>query len=446
MAKNEGLLIFFDEERRQDLLIKKREDGGFSPFSDALSLPDWEISQLEIALLCFSESTIDFLALVSKGNRVATAKHRVKFSELLDLGSVSIDVIERQLNSNIRRYFVRSSQGTGGRLPQKTWETILKIIKGVRQNLIHDINRITSLGRISGYYLKGDVANILLQEREAFGVALDVFSGNNHLRQRILGGWAPEDNQIVGLNEEVGEATLINLQPSHSSFMSNIESRYLQEESVLQHDLFNWEGISKFHQAGASVFYQGNRKLEVIYANRNALENTLGVDLIYYNEFFKSFVLVQYKLMVESSKEYRYRPDKQLLDEIRRMDEFNKRCISSNEVKSHEDFRLNSDGFMIKLVPNYGLKPASGELIKGMYLARSYMKFLIGPKGPKGKKGGSIITFSNSPRYMTNTEFIQAVNRGWIGTRNVQTDTLKELIKQYYETGRAVLVACESSR
>jgi len=206
--------------------------------------------------------------------------------------------------------------------------------------------------------------------------------------------------------------------------------------------------MSPLHEAGISVFYQGKRKLEVIYANKNKLEHTLGVDLIYYNEFFNSFVLIQYKLMIESKKEkkYIYRPNKQLKDELRRMDEFNEQFVSSADLKSHEDYRLNSDGFMLKLVPNYGLKVAAGELIKGMYLPRAYIDFLLGPKGPKGPKGGPIITFYNSPRYMTNTEFIQLVNRGWIGTQNLQSNALNELIKQFYESNKAVFIAYETQK
>ena len=41
---------------------------------------------------------------------------------------------------------------------------------------------------------------------------------------------------------------------------------------------------------------------------------------------------------------------------------------------------------------------------------------------------------------------MQAVNRGWIGMRRLHTNALKDLIRQYYETGRSVLVAVEELR
>jgi len=439
----QGLIIFFDEEHRREL-IKERREGGFQTFSDALSVPDWGLSKLALALLSFSPSSIDYLALISRGRRVATAKYRVEFSNILDLHRVSVDDVNKALNANLRHHFIKSSQGLGGKIPNQTWNNVLEVIKKLRPDIARDIDRLTTLQQISHYRLRGATSDILLQEREAIGIALDIFSGSNKLRNEVIGSWAPEREQLTDINENLQEAKLKKPELGFSNFLSGIETRHLQEESALQHDLFSWEGQTPTHEAGISVFTQGCRKLEVIYANRNSLEKTLGVDLIYYNETYNAFMLVQYKLMKEENHEFVYRPDKQLKDELERMESFCKSFIVTNEIKKHEDIRLNSDGFMLKLVPNYGITPASGELIKGMYVTREYMNFLIGLDGPKGEKGGSKITFNNSPRYLTNTEFSQSVNRGWIGTRGVQSKTLKELIKQYYETGRAIFVAYES--
>lgn len=99
---------------------------------------------------------------------------------------------------------------------------------------------------------------------------------------------------------------------------------------------------------------------------------------------------------------------------------------------------------MLKLVPSNGLKPASGELIKGMYIPREYMHFLLGPNGPKGPQLGAQITFNGAPRYLTNSQFSASVHEGWVGTRGVQTQALGAMIQQFYESGRAMLVAYET--
>jgi hypothetical protein len=442
-ANKTGLLIYFDESRRLDL-IQERIEGSYEPFSDALSVPDWGLGQLNIALLCFSESTIDYISLAKKGKRVVTSKNRVEFSGMINLHAVSISAIESRLNGRMRTYLVRASQGVGRIIPEATWSAILTAIKAERPALIDEINRILSLSRFSGFRLKGEAADILLQEREALGISLDIFSGNNQLRNHVLSEWAPHEDTVTNINEVEATATLVNPGVGRSSFLKGLQQRYIQEESAIQHDLFNWPGMTTLHEAGVSVFEQGNRRLEVHYANRNSLEHTIGVDLIYYHEAFELFVLVQYKLMKEEGDLVLYRPDPQIADELARMDQIYNSSRGALPIQRHEEYRLSDDGFMLKFVPRKGLSPASGELIKGMYIPREYMHFLLGPKGPKGPLGGTQITFAGAPRYLTNSQFAASIHAGWIGTRGVQTQTLKSIVQQFYESGRALLVAYET--
>jgi hypothetical protein len=139
-----------------------------------------------------------------------------------------------------------------------------------------------------------------------------------------------------------------------------------------------------------------------------------------------------------------YRPDSQLFAEIDRMNKFHSNRTTM-PIQTHEEFRLNDDGFMFKMVPCYGLKPASGELIKGMYITREYMNFLLGPHGPTGIQGGKKIDFQNSPRYLTNSQFSAYVHEGLVGTRGANSDQIRTLIQDFYESGYAVMLAHEHS-
>jgi hypothetical protein len=321
----------------------------------------------------------------------------------------------------------------------------LDAIKAERPECFSEIDRLIALLKFADYKIIGKTAEILLQERDAIGIALDIFSGGNKLRDSTLSEWAPNENEITVLNESEKIAQFKSRLQGISSFMGGLSQQHFQEETAIQHDLFNWPDMAQVNIAGVSVFESGNRRLEVMYANRNDLEHTLGVDLIYYNESFELFVLVQYKLMHKEGEEFLYRPDAQLHDELARMDEFNHKYSHNGSILTHEQFRLNDNGFLIKLVPQRGLTPASGELIKGMYLSHEYMHFLLGANGPTGPRGGSKITFENAPRYMTNSQFAEFVNNGWIGTRGVQSTEISILLKRFYETGRAVVVAVERS-
>jgi len=81
-----------------------------------------------------------------------------------------------------------------------------------------------------------------------------------------------------------------------------------------------------------------------------------------------------------------------------------------------------------------------------MYIPREYMHFLLGPNGPKGPRGGTQITFSGAPRYLTNSQFSTSIHAGWIGTKGVQTQALGVMIQQFYESRRAMLEAYETGQ
>ncbi len=128
------------------------------------------------------------------------------------------------------------------------------------------------------------------------------------------------------------------------------------------------------------------------------------------------------------------------------MNYFAKNYQDNSVLRSHHDFRLNNDGFFFKLVPNQGLRSGDSDLITGMYLSREYTNFLIGPDGPKGERGGTRIDFGKAPRYLSNTEFVNGVNRGWLGTNGATSETIQRLVTQFLQTGKAVMVAIENQK
>lgn len=424
----QGFLIFFNESRRSDL-IKSYADEKVHTFSEALSVEDWKIKEYDIAFLTFDMKTIDYISLAKKGSRVVTSKNKVEFLDILDLHSIDIESINKKMDKRIQSYFIKSSQGDGERLTQKTFKNLVKIVKELRPNLSEDIDIILNKKNLMHTHFNDPIkTDIFLQEKDALGTALDIFSGSNKLRNEVLQSWTTTNSDKLEDN----------------TFFTGLKKKYLSEEDTLQHDLFNWPGMSATHIKGQTTFTNKNNRLDVFYANRNALEKTVGVDLIYFNMKYDSFILIQYKLMEkENNGSFIYRPDKQFGEEIKRMNTFNTKISSSNQIISDKDMRLNNNGFMMKLTPNKGFEALSNELISGMYLTLDYANFLISPNGPKGKQGGRLISYDNAPRYLNNSDFIRLVNQGWIGTNTIQSNKIKDLIKEFYETNRAIIFARE---
>lgn len=229
-----------------------------------------------------------------------------------------------------------------------------------------------------------------------------------------------------------------------SCFLDGLQTQRCAESQAIMHDFQNFPG---FHALpgkikGTAIFFSQSEKMTVIYADKLPLEKLTGADLIYYNETYKSFIFIQYK-MLDDSKEYR--PDKQLHSEIARIEELLKNC-SHSPPKSCPDFRLHSNPFFLKLCPRMNFIPEDLSLSRGMYIPLEYWKVLESSGQIAGSRGGKLVTFNNVGRYLSNTEFAVLVANGWVGSSPGESSYLEEIIKETLISGRAVIYAVKEKR
>jgi hypothetical protein len=195
-------------------------------------------------------------------------------------------------------------------------------------------------------------------------------------------------------------------------------------------------------QHGAAVFSGNGVTLTVVMANRLGLEEQTGADLIYRNETFGSFVIVQYKAMEDGDGDAKFAlPNKQLAKELARMDE-----LAADLQKCEPDsrlcgFRLTANPFVLKLCPRLVFDPDSSGLIHGMYIPLEYWRRLEIDPCIEGERKGRSVSFENAGRYFSNTTFAELVAKGWIGTTGPQSEILDALIREIVESGRAVTIA-----
>ena len=439
--KKEGILIHFPKSREDELIKSTRDkfrEEKIKNFSDAFDILGWEVKSKEIAIISFSPNRLDYIALATKKRKVVTEKNRIEFSHIISLQNLQISSVEEWKNIDFESFFIDERKINKEKLPPKFLEELLFGIQKNRQYLRDDIERLITLQKYSNYTLIGDNIEQLLQEREALSTTLDIFDSSTKLRQDVLNSWIPKSENIITKSEKDKEAIL----KESISFFNGLE-RTIQEETTIQHDLLNFDGsMAEEHNGGYSQFTLGSRQLNIVYTNRTALEKEIGIDLIYYNENYDSFVLVQYKLLREEN-DFCYRPDKQMKNELDRMNNFMLNYKDNKSIKKNKEYRLNDDGFLFKFIENKGIKIASSELIKGLYITREYMNFIVSEDSPKGERGGTIISTEKTPRYLTNSEFTMLISKGFLGTRGIQSDVLKDLIKSYFKTGKALLLAIE---
>lgn len=429
MGDYSGFLALFDEERRADLL--KERAGITSGFSDTFSSPDWGMKEWEVCFLSFDGMSLDHACLAQRRNKAATAKYRVEFLEFVDLLSLDLAEITDQLPSNLEHHWLRSSSGRGRRVPPATWDELIRIVSRLRPNQASEIDRLLRLRAAAKHRLVGAGAEQVAFERDAVGVALDIFDRSCQSRQETLRRWVPPQGPLP-------------------PFLKGIEQSKLTEEQMLVHDSNVFPGAEAVATQIGARFTVGGRTLFVTYLNRTSVEKSLGVDLIYYNHQFDAYTLVQYKRMNKESVKksdadaWVFRPssDRNFDVEIKRMQEF--RAENPDEWGNNcswESFRLNGDGFFFKFCPSITLEVLSADLIRGCYLPREYTESLLMSKVTDGLRGGKLLSFENVQRHLNNSDFATLVRDGWIGTRTKSTDLISDLIRNALDGERAVVVA-----
>ncbi len=188
MSTNQGgFLIRFDEDRRATLLGEIADaEGGFS---DALSRDDWAVKQWDVSGLLFEPGVITHWALARKGKKVATGKVRVEFTSVTPT-KIALRDIEQRVGQQIRRRIVSAQSGAGGRVPPATWDGMKRALYSIDRQSLAALEKLERLRDQSQKFVARPGAKIVAQQRDAVGLALDVFDEAGKLRKRTLKEWA----------------------------------------------------------------------------------------------------------------------------------------------------------------------------------------------------------------------------------------------------------------
>jgi hypothetical protein len=421
-----GYLIAFDEEQRSNFLTEVRglEDG----FTDALSRGDWPVRQWEVCGLLFKPGVITHWALARRGDKVVTGKVRVEFVEVVPT-SIRIDQVTAILGNTNQIKVISAKSGIGGSIPAATWLAVKEAVGQIDSASLESLERLERLMRQSRERIDRTGSEVVALERDALGIALDAFDQSGRLRARTLKGWtAPEGNML-------------------SSFLDGLEGVRTIEDQIIAHDAATFPGVddTRFTVVGA-VFRVGDRALEVFNMNRTRVETSTGADLLYFNEKFDAWTLVQYKSMErnESSPERSaiYRPDPTFDNEIGQMDAFRAEMPDSWTLEEGtRAFRLSGDGFFFKFCSRVQLDVLSEALLPGMYLPREFLAALLNDPEARGERGGRVVSFKNAERHLTNSLFSDLIREGWIGTRGVSSEKIANIVRDALDAGRSVSVA-----
>ncbi|GAA5038659.1 hypothetical protein [Actinopolymorpha pittospori] len=214
------------------------------------------------------------------------------------------------------------------------------------------------------------------------------------------------------------------------------------EQSIIEHDahiLDNWANRTPGGRCDIHVITDGERRLEIANVNATKVEARLGTDLIYYHENTQSFTLVQYKRLDRGTKSIRVNP--RLRNQMKRLGRVSE--LSRDALKPDE-WRIGKDCCFLKLALWEDDDEAHDTgMTKGMYIPLSYAELLIDDETRRGPQGGDILGYENVDRYLINTQFIELLKDGLVGTVGTSAETLRNLVTARAREHNGLVVAAE---
>lgn len=415
MGKVTGYILRLSEER-EELLSEISEESFAEPVAE------FEHSR-NVPLIGFVFGVSGKLRWIAKARRGMRAGTGLSRLNLKDFQEISDEIfIENLINSCAPKFKKKLEQKLtkGGLLPQKTFQEFLGVIEKISPAVSASLSAYSEARNNRIKKLDEKSKSRLAEQKEAVATSMEL-SGMD--RDELL-------------NWDIAE------EGTPSSFLDGLTKVRLREDQMVINDSMVFPGFNLIRDTpfNSVVFESDTSKLTVLITNRQPLEKQLGVDLIYYNETFHAFLMIQYKAMEKEGDEYVFRyPNPQLNDELRRMNTIRKQLRKIPPDDEADSFRFSSNPFFMKLCPRLVFDPDNSALVKGMYIPLDYWHIISKHNSMKGPKGGMRISYSNARRYLDNTSFSVIASNAWIGTTKSQSKQLELLIRSTLEAGREIV-------
>jgi len=419
MANANGYVLILSADREALFHERIDEDGFFAE-------PVAEFAHSRTApLVCFlvdQRARISHIAFGSRGVRAGTDFRRLNVRDAFPLKHpVKIGRITSAVPPRVRAKVV-DRFAHGGLFSPKAFEATIEALVDAAPETREVMSQFLRTRRQRIAAISHAARKALAYQQQALLTALKIggFDGSE------IQDWVPPT------------------EGSPDSFLDGLQNVRLREDPMIVNDLLNVPGFSflKAMAFGAAVFQSDDVRLTVVLANRLPLEEQTGTDLIYYNETYHSFVMVQYKSMEVENGEAGFRvPNAQLDEEIERMDALLATIRACSQNTECDGFRFNENPFFLKLCSRVVFAPDDVKIVPGMYLHLDHWKLLHTDERLKGPRGGRRVTYKNVGRYIDNTDFIRMVKSAWVGTTISQSTVLAALIRDVVENGRAVMLA-----
>jgi hypothetical protein len=440
----------------------------YNSCSVAMNNHELLLGTIELCLFSLDHQSIHYAALMRRSKQVASAKYCLKFLKFAKISPVPLSDLESifyfyytqtelfpsDTDTSMEAHITRTTNSVGKRLQPNIWKEIIAYLKKHSSKQAQDLDDLEKIRQLSHQRYSSIGFNILKQEKDATLLALRLFGADY---DNILTSWFTQNQQpdlylqgLEGYHRAREDDTIIN--------------------DIIQSAKKITPGIENIHSSitgTISIPRSNGQIITIMNANRNKIEDTTGVDLVYYNHSYRSHVMVQYKMMeVEfkqadqqelisskksssnkpkfDKKEFCYRPDEKFKSQIEQMRRLQSLSSEGENTTDSLAYRLNNNGFFFKLCESFEFEPMSSDLAQGLYLPLDYMEMLLQSPNTNGPRGGKRITYANAGRHFSNTLFMDLMQEGLIGSSPNASKIIHNQIHNSLSEGRSLTLAWEN--
>lgn len=397
------------------------------PFKETLSLAlSAKYKDVQFHFVSTNGSHITYAVLVEQGRRTrdsVISKSQLKFYDYLEIDPPTfLPRLSQELDIEIDFLDIEETKESyKNKIDQKDWKRVIEEVSKTSQEVSERIT--TMLTKVSDYSFTGKEFNLMAQQKDAVQLA---FNFTFDTREHRL------DYSLPNIQKDQKPKDFLRFTKPN-------------EDNLISHDILKfgkWKEDTDQSTPVTRTFKHGRKFLTVTNVNRNRqYEKTLGVDLIYYNHQYKSFMLVQYKVWQGDKRNYHYRPDEQYKEDIERMQRAESLIHFFSWKNKYLPFatqKLNSSPFYFKICHPTELS-YNNEMITGSYLHYQYLNKLMSLR--LGKNGGRIIYEKSLLNPLSNQLFIDLVKHGLIGSVDLAINELDEIVETLLERGDSITIA-----
>lgn len=422
MAKNPFVLRLRDSKRAEAIAELLQE--GKPEFTTVVSTKDDPVGRFEIAFIGLAPGRVDYLARIASGSKPATFQRRIAVTDFVRLDMAVkewVALLPAKKQARLSGLLIH-----GGRFTDALWRDARAALVKAHPDIDDALKRHQKKSHAAEHSADPNKVESTLFEREAVAFAIETWGGSRARKEALLG------------SEPITE---------RAPFLNNLGKVSLRENVAIEHDSTTIPGyeLLRKHLVGVAEFVGPDSKLTVLNANLKPLEEVLGVDLIYYNHVFRSFVLIQYKRMgsmVNHRPCYRPDTDKHFQPECERIDGWVKAFKSLlPQPVGHRDFRLGGGAFFFKFCDLKNAMAFDTSLSPGFYLPYPLLQRLLRSKISKGPRGGRLIGWHTGRRVLSNKRMMELIQAGWIGSSGATTAKLEEVLRGVLTGNRSLIYA-----